>query len=69
MQTTITEMNQTLITNVTSLLVMTQAFRDTVAKSKNPKIVNVSSFLGSIGANPNKYFAYGVSKAAVNKCK
>lgn len=64
------ELNESLLTNVTAVHMVTLKFLPLIKKSANPKVINVSSMLGSCGENPkmaSKYFAYGVSKAAVNK--
>lgn len=62
-------------TNVFGVARVTQAFIDLLKKSPSPRIVNVSTSVGSLAlqSNPNwpayhyaKYAVYGASKAALN---
>jgi NAD(P)-dependent dehydrogenase (short-subunit alcohol dehydrogenase family) len=65
-------LRQTFETNVFGLFAVTKAFLPLLRKAPAARIVNVSSALGSlmIMSDPqrleNKYFAYSLSKAAVN---
>ena len=54
-------------TNVTGVLMTTQAFLPMLEKSNDPKVVNISSGLGSCTASPRfSTTAYQCSKAALN---
>jgi norsolorinic acid ketoreductase len=56
-------------TNTIGPLVLLQAFMPLLAASSSPKFLVISSTLGSVGEMGNlpvPFFAYGVSKAAVN---
>ena len=54
-------------TNVTGVLMITQAFLPMLAKSNDPKVVNISSGLGSCTASPRfSTTAYQCSKASLN---
>jgi NAD(P)-dependent dehydrogenase (short-subunit alcohol dehydrogenase family) len=67
-------LRDTLETNVTSHAVVTQAFTSLLSKSSSPRVLYVSSFLGSIAyrsdpenmAYKEDYKAYRISKAALN---
>jgi NAD(P)-dependent dehydrogenase (short-subunit alcohol dehydrogenase family) len=53
--------------NVMGVMKMCEAFVDHVAASTQKKIVNISSIVGSIGANQRGFmYPYRASKAAVN---
>ncbi|KZL85173.1 short chain dehydrogenase [Colletotrichum incanum] len=68
------ELLETFNTNVASTLILTEALVPLLQKSKNPRIINVSSGLGSISerTTPGSPFyevpseAYRISKAALN---
>ena len=68
------QMNETFKTNVTGQALVTQAFIDLLKKSSTPRLIYVSSGLGSISkrVNPNDVWyqvivtSYRVSKAALN---
>ena len=69
--TTVTsaQFNEVFATNVTGVLLTTQAYLPLLRKSSNPKVINVSSALGSnIYANAfgKPTTSYGLSKAALN---
>ena len=55
-------------TNVLGAMRTTRAFLPLLAKSKQPRVVNVSSGLGSLTRKPPEkhYYAYASSKAALN---
>ena len=54
-------------TNVTGVLMTTQAFLPMLDKSNDPKVVNISSGLGSCTASPRfSTTAYQCSKASLN---
>ncbi len=53
--------------NTLSPLNITRSFLPLLQKSKNPRVLNMSSNLGSISAKTGSgYYAYSVSKAALN---
>ncbi|MHA2317605.1 MAG: SDR family NAD(P)-dependent oxidoreductase [Candidatus Hodarchaeales archaeon] len=53
--------------NSISPLLMTEKFADFLRKSSNPKVVNISSMMGSISNRQNtSNFSYCASKAALN---
>jgi NAD(P)-dependent dehydrogenase (short-subunit alcohol dehydrogenase family) len=52
--------------NAVAPLVVAQAFTEHVARSAEKKIVAISSTLGSIGQTSGGYYAYRMSKAALN---
>lgn len=53
--------------NVIGVHLMTQAVKPLLLKSKTPRILNISSIMGSITENASgKYYAYRSSKAALN---
>jgi NAD(P)-dependent dehydrogenase (short-subunit alcohol dehydrogenase family) len=53
--------------NSISPLLMTEKFADLLQKSSNPKVVNISSMMGSISNRQNtSNFSYCASKAALN---
>lgn len=57
---------ETFEVNALAPLMMAQAFVDHVARSKDRKLVAVSSRLGSIAHNDGARYAYRASKAALN---
>ncbi|WP_316316830.1 SDR family NAD(P)-dependent oxidoreductase, partial [Clavibacter michiganensis] len=57
---------ETFEVNALAPLMMAQAFVDHVARSKDRKLVAVSSRLGSITHNDGARYAYRASKAALN---
>ena len=61
------EFDHIMHTNVTSVLSMTQAFLPLLQKGTNPKVINLSSGLGSMAASPRyTTTSYQCSKAALN---
>jgi len=52
--------------NAVAPLVVAQAFADQVARSAEKKMVAISSSLGSISGTSGGYYAYRMSKAALN---
>ncbi len=56
----------TLETNALAPLKMAEAFLEHVARSKDRKMIAISSVLGSIGLNEGGRYAYRASKAALN---
>jgi NAD(P)-dependent dehydrogenase (short-subunit alcohol dehydrogenase family) len=73
-ETTPTDLEQVLATNVLGIVRVTQAFAPLLERSANPVVVNVSSGMGSLGVttDPSRLestligLAYPASKAAVN---
>jgi NAD(P)-dependent dehydrogenase (short-subunit alcohol dehydrogenase family) len=75
-QVTAQAWDKTFATNVTGALVTTQAFLPLLKKGHEPRVVNLSSILGSIGLSSDSSSpiaagvgtgaAYGASKAALN---
>lgn len=62
-----TEWDRVLRVNTIAPVMMTQAFLSHLKKSKNPKVIMLSSRCGSISNNIYpKYVAYSTSKAALN---
>jgi NAD(P)-dependent dehydrogenase (short-subunit alcohol dehydrogenase family) len=53
-------------TNALAPLMMAEAFLEHVARSKDRKMIALSSVLGSIGLNNGSRYAYRASKAALN---
>lgn len=65
--TDLTEFNQIMHTNVTAVLSMTQAFLPVLLKSAEPRVINISSGLGSLKSSPRySTTSYQCSKAALN---
>jgi len=62
------KMRDTFETNVIGPLRVTRALMPLLKKGVNPRLVNISSGVGSLAMtdNPN-FYAYGASKAALNK--
>ena len=58
---------ETLAVNAIAPLRVIQAFLPNLRKSKNPKIVTISSSMGSLSSAASDRIAYRASKAAVNK--
>lgn len=61
-----TAWRQTLEVNALAPLMMAEAFVEHVARSKERKLVAISSGLGSITHNDGGWYAYRASKAALN---
>ncbi len=53
-------------TNAVAPLIVTQAFRESLQKSDNPRVVMISSGLGSLAGAGGDNYAYRMSKAAMN---
>ncbi|KAF0303880.1 C-factor [Amphibalanus amphitrite] len=69
----LSELNRLLETNVGGLVRVTQVFLPLLRASPRPRVVNISSLLGSIGVckergalAPDHFFSYRISKAAGN---
>lgn len=61
------EFNEILNTNVTGVLMTSQAFLPLLLKSPEPRVINISSSLGSIGESPRfTSTSYQCSKSALN---
>jgi NAD(P)-dependent dehydrogenase (short-subunit alcohol dehydrogenase family) len=58
---------ETLAINTLAPLVVTQAFLPQLRRSKNPRIMTISSKMGSMAHQTSDRIAYRASKAAVNK--
>ena len=58
---------ETLAVNAIAPLRVIQAFLPNLRRSKNPKIVTISSAMGSLSSAASDRIAYRASKAAVNK--
>jgi NAD(P)-dependent dehydrogenase (short-subunit alcohol dehydrogenase family) len=54
-------------TNVKGTIMVSEAFVENVKASKQKKIINISSTVGTISTPGTRAFWYGASKAAVNK--
>ena len=65
-----TDLAELLSVNVTSVYCMCEAFRPLLDRSSQPKVINITSGLGSIANTLNTKMAslplYGVSKVALN---
>ncbi len=53
-------------TNAVAPLIVTQACRDMLKKADNPRVVMISSGLGSLARTGSNAYAYRMSKAAMN---
>jgi NAD(P)-dependent dehydrogenase (short-subunit alcohol dehydrogenase family) len=60
-------LRQTLEINTLAPLMVTQAFLPHVKRSANPRVVTISSNMGSMSRASSDHLAYRISKAAVNK--
>ena len=65
-QLTSSEVNHVIRTNAVAPLIVTQAFRDLLKKGENPRVVMISSGLGSLQRTGGVSYAYRMSKAAMN---
>jgi NAD(P)-dependent dehydrogenase (short-subunit alcohol dehydrogenase family) len=66
-QVEIPKMRESFEVNTLGPLRVSQAFLPLLKKAKNPRIVNMTSGLGSLsGKNEGAFYAYGVSKAGLN---
>ena len=65
-QLTAAEVSQVIGTNAVAPLIVTQAFRDLLKKGANPRVVMISSGLGSLQRTSGRSYAYRMSKAAMN---
>ena len=66
---TVAQLEEVFRTNVSGVMVATQAYLPLLRKSSNPKVLNVSSSIGSntnAGAFGMLFGSYGTSKAALN---
>lgn len=59
---------RTLAVNVAGPMLIVQRYLDLVRRGDNPKIINITSGVGSIaGCHQSGLYAYGASKAALNR--
>lgn len=65
-QTSIADYNRVIETNLTGPFMMCQKFLPLLKKSNDPKIINVSSQLGSLENSGVDYAAYRISKTGLN---
>lgn len=65
-QLTAAEVSRVMTTNAVSPLILTQACRDLLKKGDNPRVVMISSGLGSLQRTSGSSYAYRMSKAAMN---
>ena len=65
-QLTASEVGRVIATNAVSPLIVTQAFRDLLKRGLNPRVVMISSGLGSLQREVGGSYAYRMSKAAMN---
>ncbi len=61
-----TEVATVITTNAVAPLIVTQACRELLQKSANPRVVMISSGLGSLARTGSNAYAYRMSKAAMN---
>ncbi|MCE2470909.1 MAG: SDR family oxidoreductase [Anaerolineae bacterium] len=59
-------LSELITTNAVSPLIVTQACRDLLQLAENPRVVMISSGLGSVQATRGGPYAYRMSKAAMN---
>ena len=59
-------LSELITTNAVSPLIVTQACRDLLKQSENPRVVMISSGLGSVQATRGGPYGYRMSKAAMN---
>ena len=60
------EVSQVITTNAVAPLIVTQALRAMLKESANPRVVMISSGMGSIAGASGGAYAYRMSKAAMN---
>ncbi|MCY4064277.1 MAG: SDR family oxidoreductase [Chloroflexi bacterium] len=65
-QLTASEVSHVMATNAVAPLIVTQAFRDLLKRGNNPRVVMISSGLGSLQRTSGTSYAYRMSKAAMN---
>ncbi len=65
-QLTASEVGRVITTNAVAPLIVTQAFRDLLKNGKNPRVVMISSGMGSLARADGTSYAYRMSKAAMN---
>jgi len=65
-QLTAAEVSHVIRTNAVAPLIVTQAFRDLLMQGDNPRVVMISSGLGSLQRKGGTSYAYRMSKAATN---
>ena len=65
-QLTASEISHVIRTNAVAPLIVTQAFRDLLKPGDNPRVVMISSGLGSLQRTGGTSYAYRMSKAAMN---
>jgi len=65
-QLTASEVSHVIETNAVAPLIVTQAFRDLLKQGDNPRVVMISSGLGSLQRTSGTSYAYRMSKAAMN---
>lgn len=65
-QMTASEVGRVIATNAVSPLIVTQAFRGLLKRGSNPRVVMISSGLGSLQRADGRSYAYRMSKAAMN---
>jgi len=63
---TASEVGRVIATNAVSPLIVTQAFRALLKRGANPRVVMISSGLGSLQRTAGVSYAYRMSKAAMN---
>ncbi len=65
-QLTASEVGRVITTNAVSPLIVTQAFRGLLKRGLNPRVVMISSGMGSLQRADGRSYAYRMSKAAMN---
>ncbi|MCY4540655.1 MAG: SDR family oxidoreductase [Chloroflexi bacterium] len=65
-QLTASEVGRVIATNAVSPLIVTQSFRGLLKRGLNPRVVMISSGLGSLQREVGGSYAYRMSKAAMN---
>ena len=65
-QLTAAEVSHVITTNAVGPLILTQACRDLLTTGDNPRVVMISSGLGSLQRTSGTSYAYRMSKAAMN---
>ncbi len=65
-QLTATEVGNVIATNAVGSLIVTQACRDLLKNGENPRVVMISSGMGSLQRAGGSSYAYRMSKAAMN---
>ena len=61
-----TAVGEVITTNAVGALIVTQAFRHLLSNGENPRVVMISSGMGSISGAGGGSYAYRMSKAAMN---